>query len=398
MPVRRCATLCLGLILAGCGGGAPPTADSSMSTGAPESPTTPAASAHPGIASYTTIDPDHLDQYAATTLPAYYRQPAVRALDNSITPITDAGATLGRVLFHDVRLSVNGRIACASCHAQADGFTDRDRFSRGFEDGLTTAHAMRLANARWYAGGGFFWDKRAVTLEDQATMPISHPVEMGFDDAHGGLPALIARMDTLPYYPELFSLAFGDATITVTRIQQAIAQYVRSIASTGSRWDAGYAATYDPAAPGRGLDQPLATLSAEENRGRQLFMRPPQQGGAGCAGCHMPPTYSLDAASGSNGLDAGETTIFKSPSLKNVAVSGPYMHDGRFQTLAEVVDHYADGIEAGPALDQRLRGRDGRPQRLNLSAADRQALVAFLGSLTDTALLGDLRFTNPFTR
>ncbi len=398
MLPSRLATVVSLVLVASCGVADSPTGATPGDETLPTTPETPMTSAFPGVAAYTTLDPTHLANYADPVLPAYYQQPGVQALDNATTPITDAGATLGRVLFHDVRLSVNSTVACASCHQQADGFSDAATLSRGFAGGTTTAHAMRLANARWYDGSGFFWDKRAATLEAQATMPIVHPVEMGFDATHGGLVALVARMDTLPYYPELFTLAFGDATITVARIQSAIAQYVRSITSTASRWDAGYAVTHDPAAPDRGLGRPLATLNAEENRGLQLFLQPPQQGGAGCAGCHVPPTFSLDANSGSNGLDAGETTIFKSPSLKNVAVTGPYMHDGRFTTLAQVIDHYADGVQAGPALDRRLRTQNGQPLRLDLSAADRQALVAFLGTLTDTALLHDARFGDPFTR
>jgi cytochrome c peroxidase len=121
------------------------------------------------------------------------------------------------------------------------------------------------------------------------------------------------------------------------------------------------------------------------------------QGGAGCASCHMPPTFALSADARSNGLDAGETRLFKAPSLRNVGLTGPYMHDGRFATLAEVIDFYDHGIQDGPALDPRLK-QGARPQRLNLSASDRAALVAFLITLNDTALTTDPRFSNPFRR
>jgi cytochrome c peroxidase len=121
------------------------------------------------------------------------------------------------------------------------------------------------------------------------------------------------------------------------------------------------------------------------------------QGGAGCSSCHVPPTFALAADARSNGLDAGEKRLFKAPSLRNVGLTGPYMHDGRFATLAEVIDFYDHGIQQGPALDNRLRqGRS--PRRMKLSAADRAALVAFLMTLTDPELTKDPRFSDPFRR
>ncbi len=361
---------------------------------------TTTAAAFPGVTAYLSIDPTRLANYAAASFPAYYDAAVFQQLDNSgANPITNAGATLGHVLFFDKRLSINNTVSCASCHIQVQGFTDTARLSLGFDGvGRTGSHAMRLGNARFFAGAGFFWDRRAATLEIQATQPIQNSVEMGFDAAHGGLDSLFRKMRALPYYPELFRLVYGDTAITEIRIQRAIAQYVRSIASVSSRWDDGYAQVYNPALPDRGLNTPVPGLTAEENRGRQLFIQPPPQGGAGCAGCHLPPTYSLAANSLSNGLDAGETRIFKSPSLKGVAVAGPYMHDGRFATLDEVVAHYDTGIQAGPALDNRLRGPQGQPLRLNLTAADRAALVAFMRTLTDTRVTADPRFTDPFIR
>jgi cytochrome c peroxidase len=167
--------------------------------------------------------------------------------------------------------------------------------------------------------------------------------------------------------------------------------------SSSSRWDTGYAAVFNAALPNRGLNLDLANLTAQENRGRALFMAPPNApgGGAGCSACHQPPTFGLDQNSRSNGLDAGETIVFKSPSLKNVGLTGPYMHDGRFATLAAVVEHYDNGVQNGPALDNRLRP-GGVPIRLNLSAADKAALVAFMLTLNDPVLTADAKFGNPF--
>ena len=357
----------------------------------------PVVATYPGITAELAIDPNNLPNYASV-LPAYY-DGAVAQLDN--TPpnnrITNAGATLGRVLFYDVQLSINNTVSCASCHDQSIGFTDARRVSPGFAAGLETdAHSMRLANARYYGGTNFFWDRRAATLEAQTSQPIQSPVEMGFDVANGGLDSLFRKMRGLPYYGELHRLAFGDTTFSEARIQFAIAQFVRAMVATTSRWDSGYAANYNPSLPDRGLNTPIASFTLQEERGRVLFMRPPPQGGAGCAGCHILPTFSLAANSGSNGLDAGETTTFKSPSLKSVALAGPYMHDGRLATLADVIEHYNSGVQNGPALDNKLRTLGGAPLVLNLSAADKAALVAFLGTLSDAQLSGDSRFTDPF--
>ncbi len=342
------------------------------------------------------LDANSLFNYAAPAVPAYY-DATVLADDN--TPrgnaINNPMATLGRVLFYDKQLSINNTIACASCHQQAQGFADARQFSTGFSGGLTTAPSMRLGNVRAYAPGSMFWDKRAASVEAQATQPIQHPVEMGFDATNGGIPALLARMQAIPYYTEIFSLIFGDSTITEARIQRALAQFERSMLSVGSKWDTGYAATFNPALGDRGVNIPLANFTAQENRGRQLFMGGRGQG-VNCAACHAPPTFALVANSRSNGLDAGETRIFKSPSLKNVALSGSFMHDGRFRTLAEVVEHYNSGIQDGNALDNRLRNGNAAPQRLNLPADDKAALVAFLRTLTDTDMLADPKFSTPF--
>lgn len=345
------------------------------------------------------LDLAHLANYADPAWPAHIDYRVMRQ-DNTpaFNPVTDAGATLGRVLFHDRRLSVNDRISCASCHQGAEGFTDQRKFSVGF-DGVvhTSVHAMRLANGRFYGSGRGFWDRRAASLEAQSTAAIQSPVEMGFDSAHGGMDSLLAKMAGLSYYPELFRLAFGGTTITEERIQQAIAQYVRSIVSLDSKFDRAFADVYDVKLADRGVTAPFPKFTAQENRGKLLFLLAPPAGGAGCGSCHEVPTFALTSSAASNGLDAGQTAIFKAPSLKNVAITGPYMHDGRFATLQQVVEHYASGVQDGPALDYRLRGVDGHPQRLQLSAADTEALVAFLRTLTDRTLNSDPKFSDPFT-
>lgn len=357
-------------------------------------PATPA-----GVAAATSIDFAHVANYAAPPLPAYFDE-TVATLDNSpaSNPVDDRVATLGRVLFHDLRLSTNNRASCAACHQQRFGFTDPMRFSNGISTaGTTDFHAMRLGNLRYWQPGTTFWDRRVANAEAQASHPLHSLVEMGWGGNAGGIEALIRKMAATTYYPDLFAWAFGSATITEPRIQQALAQFVRAMVSHSSRWDTGYAQVFSPTAPNRALDVDLPNFTPEENRGRHLFMTGVGEGGAGCASCHLPPTFALAANARSNGLDAGETRLFKAPSLRSVGLTGPYMHDGRFATLAEVVDFYASGINDGPALDPRLRqGRE--PQRLTLSAADRAALVAFLRTLDDPVLTTDPRFGDPFRR
>jgi cytochrome c peroxidase len=254
---------------------------------------------------------------------------------------------------------------------------------------------MRLANVRYYSPGSMFWDKRAASVELQASQPIQNPIEMGFDSTHGGMAALLPKLQAIGYYQELFTFAYGDAAVTEVRLQDALAQFERSMVSVNSTWDAGFAQVYDPSLPDQGRSLPVPTLDAQQDRGRALFMGGPGVG-VGCAACHQPPSFALAANSLSNGLDAGETTIFKAPSLKNVGVAMAFMHDGRFATLAEVVEHYSSGVQDGPALDARLKRPDGSPRNLNLSANDKAALVAFLMTLTDTALLADPKFATPF--
>ncbi len=377
---------CLGLVA--CGGGS----TSNTSAEIANELTTPAS-----VSAITTLNLSALANYAAPVLPAYY-DGAVLALDN--TPVNNVidnkVATLGRVLFYDKHLSINDSISCSSCHQQSFGFDDPRKFSVGFSgSAFTDAHAMRLGNIRYYQPGSMFWDKRTASVELQASQPIQHPVEMGFVAGVGGINALVTKLSATPYYPDLFTFAFGDAAITEARIQQALAQFERAMVSTNSKWDSAYAQVYTPNG-NRGLGTSLLpNFTAQEDRGRQLFVTGPNAGGAGCAACHQPPTFALAANSQSNGLDAGETRVFKAPSLKNVALSQAFMHDGRFSTLEQVVEHYNSGVQLGRALDNRL-SPNGQPLRLNLSADDKAALVAFMKTLTDTTLTTDAKFSDPF--
>jgi cytochrome c peroxidase len=329
-------------------------------------------------------------------LPPHYLAPPVRNQDNTPTnnPVTNAGATLGRVLFYDKRLSTNGTVSCASCHQQQVGFSDPRKFSVGFAGGLTGRNSMGLNNARYYARGRFFWDERAATLEDQVLQPIQNAVEMGMT-----LPALVTRLAAEPFYTNLFTVAFGSPAVDTNRISQALAQFVRSMVSTRSKHDAGVGVGF-------------TNFTAQENLGRQIFLG--QVGNATCAACHGTDAHTAPNIN-NNGLEfpyvdlgvggitgrAQDNGLFKVPSLRNIELTAPYMHDGRFATLEEVVEFYNSGVVMNPNLPPPLRappmpGQPPAPLRLNLTAAQKAALVAFLKTLTDTSLTTDVRFSDPF--
>lgn len=298
--------------------------------------------------------------------------------------ITNPGATLGRVLFYDVRLSANDRIACASCHQQALGFGDTARFSPGLNGRHPARRTMALANARFYEYGRFFWDERASSLEAQILHPIQDTLEMGME-----LDALARKLGATAFYPALFTAAFGSPEVTGDRVALALAQFVRSLVSAESRFDAVFATG---GAPNYSL------LSEQEREGLGIFS---DAGGAGCVNCHRTIAHVADRAN-NIGLDLVQADTgagggrFKPASLRNVAVRPPYMHDGRFATLRQVVEFYDSGIEGSPDLDLRLRAPDGSPRRLHLTPAQRDALVAFLNTLTDPAFLRAERFSDPF--
>ena len=334
--------------------------------------------------------------YANPNFPTHFTAALNTDNNPSSNPVTDKGAYLGRVLFYDTQLSINNTVSCASCHKQTDGFTDKEVFSIGFEGGLTGMHSMRLANGRFYAPSFQFWDRRAANQEEQSVMPIEDAIEMGFDSTAGGLNALITRLEGLDYYPALFQEVFGSNEINVIRIEKAIAQFLRSIVAFESKFDEGYAFTYNSSTPGFGLDDYFPNFNESENRGKHLFVTPARLGGGGCNDCHQAPAFTLDGIVKSNGLDANETRIFKSPSLSNVAVAGGYMHDGRFATLEEVLEHYNTGVLMGPALDPLLIAPNNTPLQLNLTNRDKQDLIAFLKTLTDNKSLSDPKYSNPF--
>jgi cytochrome c peroxidase len=325
---------------------------------------------------------------ASVTLPAHFRATingtSVIAGDNTPpdNPISDAGASLGRVLFYDMRLSARDGLSCAGCHSPFISFTDTPQLSVGFAGGLTGRHTPALANVRFYRRGHFFWDERAATLEAQVVGPIQNSTEMGMT-----LDNLVAKLVATPYYPPLFQAAFGSPGTTSDRMARALAQYVRSLVSGNAKYDRAFAAN--------GTANFAAVFTAQEQQGEQLFRT------SGCATCHATVAQVIDSVH-NTGLDAITTDTgagrgaFKAPSLRNVAVRPRFMHDGRFTTLAQVIDFYDSGVQPNANLDPLLKVADGTPRRLRLNGADKTALVAFLNTLTDSTFLTDPRFANPF--
>lgn len=332
--------------------------------------------------------------YASPALPAYFLQQPVLGQDNTpgTNPVTNAGAALGRVLFYDKRLSFNQTISCSSCHQPAHGFSDPNRFSTGFNGGLTGRNSMGLTNARWYQRRSFFWDERAATLEDQVLQPIQNSVEMGMT-----LPDLVTRLSAEPFYATLFTNAYGTSAVTSDRISRALAQFVRSIISTQTKYDAGLTASPQ-----------FSNFTAEENQGRQLFNQP-----GSCSACHGTDNFVPGNNIFNNGLefpyvDLGRGAItgntadngkFKVPSLRNIALTAPYMHDGRFETLEQVIDFYSNAVVDNPNLSAPLRlppQQGGGVRRPNFTAAQKAALAAFLRTLTDTSVTADPKFQDPF--
>ena len=326
--------------------------------------------------------------------PSFFVQPILGQNTTPATNLTtDAGATLGRVLFYDRRLSANQTVSCSSCHQQEHGFSDPRQFSVGFNGGLTGRNSMGLSNARWYQRRHFFWDERANTLEDQVLMPIQNSTEMGMT-----LAGVVERVSAEPFYTNLFATTFGTPEITSERISRALAQFVRSIVSVRSKYDVGLANNF-------------TNFTSRENLGRDIFFG--RVGNATCAACHGTDNFTPGPPLNNNGLefpfvDLGAGAItgnpadngkFKVPSLRNIELTAPYMHDGRFATLEEVVEFYNSGVVDNPNLSPPLRNPPPLPpgpRRLNLTTEQKAALVAFLKTLTDPNLATDPKYSDPF--
>lgn len=298
-------------------------------------------------------------------------------------PSTHDGVALGRRLFYENALSDDYSMSCSSCHRQENAFSDTRQFSIGTNGAIGRRQAMALVDLAW--DGLFFWDGRSPSLEAQAFKPVVDHAEM-----RNTWPTVVARLQADPVYPSLFERAFGTSIIDSVNVVRAIAQFERSLTSFGSRFDR-FRYLGDSAA-----------LTEAEQRGMTLFMR-----GAHCADCHHEPMMA-DHGLRNNGLDlvfadqgAAEVTgnpahagRFKVPTLRNIEVSPPYMHDGRFSTLEEVVDFYAEDVQLGsPGLDNHML--PWVAGQVQLSTEERADLVAFLKALTDVEFLTNPDFSDP---
>lgn len=352
------------------------------------------------------IDLDNLYNYAEQAVPAYITKDNTRG-----NRISNLEATFGRVLFYDKKLSLTNTVACASCHQQQLAFGDNVALSRGI-NGNTGRHSMRLVNARFSTEDRFFWDERANTLEQQTTQPIQDHIEMGYSGENGdpGIGQLITKLKAEAYYQELMMAVYGDQNLTEQRMQQALAQFIRSIQSFDSKYDEGRASVNN--------DQTsFPNFTAEENRGKTLFLAPPGMGGPigggimndglGCNVCHRAPEFDIDPRSRNNGVISSannpsmvELNNTKSPSLRDLfnplgELNGPMMHNGAFENINEVLDHYTNIPRVNNNnLDPRL-GR-GPGQRQNLSNNDRNALIAFLKTLSGQDMYSNEKWSDPF--
>ncbi|WP_170791463.1 cytochrome-c peroxidase [Ruegeria lacuscaerulensis] len=318
-------------------------------------------------------------------------------------PLTQEGFALGRHLFYDPILSANNEVSCATCHIQAMAFTDGRARSPALSGGELEFSAMSLVNLLW-GQERFFWDGRATSLEEQALMPIQHPEEMGQD-----IDVLVAELSSSSSYRRMFRRAYGE--VSADNIARALASFMRMLISDNSK--------YDKYLRGE------VRLSAQEEHGRKLFMAHPDTKvslrGGNCIDCHSQFLTSgfRDALDGfsNNGLDPEDTLapglmavtgnpahkgFFKVPTLRNIAVTAPYMHDGRFETLRDVMNHYNDGIVVSDTLSPLILEADNAPDTpsdtvgLRMKPEEIDAIIAFLHTLTDEVFLTDPAFSNPF--
>lgn len=300
--------------------------------------------------------------------------PMVIPTDN---PMTIEGVALGKKLFFDPILSGNNTMSCATCHMQKFGFSDStNQFSTGIDGLKGPRNAMPIINLGW--ASNFFWDGGAANLESQVVGPIQNPLEM-----HQDIAGAVAELNAHPEYPAMFKKVYGGDVVTTSMLMRAIAQFERTLISGNSKYDQYLKGKY--------------TLTPAENRGMNLFTDPKK---GDCNHCHVLGGTFTDFEYRNTGLDSiavdkGRELItlkvpdrgrFKTPTLRNIAVTGPYMHDGRFKTLLECVEHYNTGFKytqnLDPNLENSVKGR--------MNSAEMNDIVAFLQTLTDDDFL-----TNP---
>ncbi len=303
-------------------------------------------------------------------------------------PITNAGAALGRVLFYDQKLSINNEIACASCHIQEHAFSDPRQNSIGVFGQMSDRNSMGFQNLKY--SRRMFRDLRINGLENQIEVPIQNIAEMGIS-----MEDLVTKLSGVAYYSPLVQDAFGSQEWTAERISFALSQFIRSITTFNSKYD-------------QGIQNGFNNFSEMELAGKELFFG----GDFRCNHCHTTQNFFSPQAM-NNGLDTmyvdqgqflatGEVSdigLFKVPSLRNIALTAPYMHDGRFSDVEEVLEHYSIGVQPHPNLNDRITVEittGGSPFLINMTDQEKIQLIAFLNTLTDLEMISDEKFANPF--
>lgn len=324
---------------------------------------------------YDYNDFDLEDYLVEVSIPVYYGTNSIIILDTIIFDdnITDAGATLGRVLFYDELLSANENLSCATCHKQEFSFAENTAFSEGVNV-ATGRNSMHLNDLGWSNNYAFFWDMSQSDLKDMISLPLTNPNEIGLND----MSALIAKMEATDYYGPLFEEAFGNSSITQERIQDALAQFVSSLHTLNSKFDRAH----------RGETE----FTIREEKGETLFR-------ANCATCHWqgtpktivereyPEGIKFKKSSFTNGYwgeedqgagvwDDDMRNHFKVPTLRNLKYTAPYLHDGRLETLEEVMDHYA--------------------AKFSLTTEEVEALLDFMDTFNDNSFVSEVKWSDPF--
>jgi len=375
---------------------------------------------NPAVRGSTPVLPTQPYNYDTPINPAFFAPYGDSIISNDV-------ATLGRVLFYDVQLSLNNRVSCGSCHVQIHGFSDDTKGSVGFMGGITSRNTQTIVNTGTQLG--FFWDLREETLDHMVLQPIANHLEMGLDDTL----LMESRIRETDYYTPLFTNAFGSDEVTTKKIGLALAQFVKSIISVSTRYDQGRMALAQQSPPivgGTANMTDFDNYTELENYGKFLFFRK-----FPCSTCHAGPNLDGSLSFPHNiGLDmhypdagmpgthplTGEPLngFFKTPSLRNIALTAPYMHDGRFKTLEEVIDFYDHGVQSHPQLSEGLRIPTSgglQPvqigpwinsgyyppgviiaQPMYMSEVEKQALIAFLNTMTDYNVISDPKFSDPF--
>ena len=300
--------------------------------------------------------------------------------DFSKNPLSEKKIELGRKLFYDPILSRNGSISCASCHSQYTAFTHVDHaLSHGIEDRIGTRNSPAIMNLAWYKT--FMWDGAINQLDMQALAPISHPDEMGESIAN-----VVAKLQHTSVYPKLFFAAFKDSIITGEHTLKAISQFLLTLVSANSKYDS--------------VMRKLTHFTVQQKNGYLLFQK-------NCSSCHTEPLFT-NLQFENNGLpvdttlkDYGRMKVtqnkndslkFKVPSLRNIEFSYPYMHDGRFKKLSDVLNHYTTGIQFSNTLSPQLQNRS------KLTSNEKVDIIAFLLTLTDKEFLFNPNFSYPRTK